>query len=372
MVTVTKPTIYQNNRLKMFRSESYSYNFDLRSGHFQRWGKTIEDDPVWSPYSPEILDVEISAKAGCPLRCSYCYKGNNIGGTPTNMSFATFKTIFDKLPHVITKSGKKIFFVGQIAFGITSVNTNPDLFEIFDYCRQNSVIPNVTINGMDALSDETIRRLVFTCGAIAVSINKTNYHKGVQLIQKMTDYGATQINMPVVIASETIDYVYDIINGIKHDPRLSRLNAIVFLGLKPKNRGSDYKVLPEGEYTRLIKYCLEKQINFGFDSCSCGHFIKSIQSLENLSEIRKKELYQLAEPCESGNFSAYVDVTGKYWHCSFGENNENGGGIDLLKINDFHKEVWMSEQLINWRRCLFDLKRECPLYPEIRSNRKNI
>ena len=365
MVPVTKTTIFQNARIKAFRSFAYNYTFDLRSGNFRRWGHKPEKDPVWSPFGPELVDIEISAGGGCPMRCSFCYKGNGTGGTPTNMSFSTFKSIFDKLPHVVSKTGQKIFFTTQIAFGITSVGANPDLFEIFDYCRQHSVIPNVTINGMDALSNETIRRLVFTCGAIAVSINKTNYHKGVQLIQRMTDYGATQINMHTVVALETINSVYDIIDGIKSDSRLSQLNAVVFLGLKPKNRGENYEVLPGTNYTALINYCLARGINFGFDSCSAPKFEEYLKTAL-ISEERKKQLLSLSERCESGMFSAYIDANGVFWPCSFGEKHEKfPNGIDVTKAKTFLHDVWLADEMSKWRTELINKERECPLYPVI-------
>jgi len=84
--------------VKKFRSSSYNYNFDKRSGLFMRWGEKPEDDPTFAP-APEILDLEISVN-GCPgingTTCPFCYKGNT-SGPPTNMSFATFKAIFDKM-----------------------------------------------------------------------------------------------------------------------------------------------------------------------------------------------------------------------------------------------------------------------------------
>jgi hypothetical protein len=88
--------------------------------------------------------------------------------------------------------------------------------------------------------------------------------------------------------------------------------------------------------------------------------------LATLSDEMKEQLLMRSERCESGLFSAYLDCTGKYWHCSFGEGREDSYGIDVTKVSDFTKEVWLSQPMMEWRTKLFDLKRECPLYPEIR------
>ena len=347
----------------MFRSKTYNYTFDLASGHFQRWGKTPEDDPTWSPFGPEILDIEISEGDGCPMTCAFCYKGNRKGDKAKNMSFATFKTVFDKLPHVV-QNNKRIFFVTQIAFGITSVNSHPELFDIFDYCRSNSVIPNVTINGAEKLTDETVHRLADTCGAMSISINQTNAEQGFTLIKRLNDAGAMQINIHYVLSKQSADYAIDLVNFISNDPRLKKLNAVVFLGLKPKNRGENFDVLPTDDYVELVRFCLITGTRFGFDSCSAPKFDKSLEIL-NLTPEQKKMLASCSERCESGLFSAYIDCDGKYWHCSFGEGLEGRGGIDVVNCDNFHEKIWMNELVQKWRTELFSLNRECPLYPAI-------
>src|SRR3990167_8201583 len=88
------------------RSEHYNWNFNMKTGFFARWGKTLRDDPEIAP-SPEILDCEISTK--CNGKCAFCYKSNTSNGD--NMSFDMFKVIFDKIPQNLT----------QIAFGIGSL-----------------------------------------------------------------------------------------------------------------------------------------------------------------------------------------------------------------------------------------------------------
>ena len=353
---------YGKNRdgelLKFLQSSDYNYAFNFASGYFERWGNTTEDDPTWSPFGPEIMDIEISDGESCPMTCAFCYKGNKKGdSTKSNhMSLETFKQIFSTFPKTVT----------QIAFGITSIGAHPEIFGIFDHCRKNRVVPNVTINGMDPLTDDQIKSLKSLCGAMAISINKTNKDQGFNLIHRLTTAGCQQINIHYVISKQTIDFAYEVINSMKEDPRLANMNAIVFLGLKPKERGQNLAILPTSEYIKLVDHCLATQTKFGFDSCSAPRFDKAVE-VSDLEEVKKKMLLSCSERCESGLFSAYIDCTGKYWHCSFGEGREDSYGIDCTKIVDFTKEVWLSGPMTVWRKKLFSLERECPLYPEIHS-----
>lgn len=340
----------------------------MRSGHSKRWGKRPEHNPPWSPCGPEILDVEISSGGGCPQTCSVCYKGNGKSGQGRHMSFNTFKSIFDKFPHTTTKKGKRIFFLQQLAAGITSITAHPELWEIFDYCRENGVIPNTTINGAEIISDNFLQRLVDTCGAIAVSVNENNFDRAINTIKRMTDLGAPQINIHYVLSVQNSEYLYDkLLISIKDDLRLSQLNAIVFLGLKPLKRGVNYDVLSNEEYLRLVKYCLDKQINFGFDSCGSPKVERAIQFLE-LSPNQKSDILAKCERCESFCFSLYINVDGLVYPCSFGENSQQS--IDITKVNDFIKDVWLSREAKMWRCELFKQNRECPLFPQIRACHK--
>ena len=73
-----------NDRFKIFRSKDYNFNFDLRSGLFQRWGETEEDDPSWSPYGPEIADIEITTSCfGIKNKvCNFCSPAGTLINTP--------------------------------------------------------------------------------------------------------------------------------------------------------------------------------------------------------------------------------------------------------------------------------------------------
>ena len=127
---------------KCFCDVDYNYDFNKKNGKFARWGKTFKDDPPYSPYGNEILDIEISTIChginGKP--CKHCYKSNT--GVGKNMSLETYQTIIKKMPKYNHE-----FFLTQVALGLGDVDANPDLIPILEFTRSLGIIPNLTING---------------------------------------------------------------------------------------------------------------------------------------------------------------------------------------------------------------------------------
>ena len=348
--------IIETDRFKIIRSLKYNSFMDKKTGYFARWGKTKEDDPTLCEFGPEIADIEVSTV--CSFGCKFCYKSNTSKGK--NMSFETFQKVFAKL----TNNGKGSP-LGQIAFGLGNFDANPDLWKIFEYCKENEVTPNVTING-DRMTDADFTRLAKTCGAVAVS-RYTPTDLCYDAVQKLTENGLSQTNIHQVISQESYEDCLQLIEEACTDPRLENLNAIVFLALKERGRGVKMHSLRSAEkYKKLVDKAFKSGVDVGFDSCSAPLFMKAIENHPDY-----EQLYQLAEPCESTLFSIYVDVEGKVWPCSFMENEEYEP-VDLLEIEDFRKECWHSEKLNKFRKelletahcdnCLVKGVRECPKY----------
>ena len=328
-------------RFKKFLSEGYNYVFDRLTGAFARWGNDAEHDPEYSPFGPEILDIEVSTI--CNKGCSHCYKSNTSVGK--NMSLETFKQLFMKFPKTLT----------QIAFGIGDLSANPDLFDIFSYCRKNDVVPNVTVNG-SGLTEEATSAIAELCGAVAVS-----YYDDASCfnaVKKFTDKGMRQVNIHCLLSEETYEKCMELITKSKVDERLVDLNAIVFLLLKPKGQRNYYHCLKDKEkYKRLIDYAFELKAKIGFDSCSANSFIEAIKDKEN-----SKELTMCADPCESSLFSYYINVDGVGFPCSFSEGAEGCKGIDVLNSIDFMRDVWNNEETRGFRSKLLGNCRNCPVY----------
>lgn len=354
-----KAELIETNKGKIFRSENYNFIFDKETGFFARWGKKKEDDPTWSPFGPELADIEISTKCsgvdGIGV-CKFCYKSNTPKGE--HMTFDTFKKLFKNLPKTVT----------QIAFGIGDVDgehANPDMWSMFEYCRQNGVIPNVTVNG-EHVSNEVADKLVAICGAVAVSVY--DKEKSYNTIQKLTERGMSQVNIHYMICKERLEGAYQLMQDRLTDPRLSKMNAIVFLSLKPKGRAKhgNFTSLTIEEFRGLVTKALDSKIAIGFDSCGASKFLEAVKDTP-----RYDEFYQMVEPCESTKFSLYISTEGKFFPCSFveGETVENGGdwkdGLDVVNCNNFIKDIWMNEKTKLFReKCIGCISNggSCPHY----------
>jgi len=353
--------IEENKEEKKLRSTSYNFNFNKVSGYFERWGRTFEDDPDYSPYGPEILDLEISTSVrpeqiknydkdrliydgGCLGKCAFCYKSN--GAYPTyNMNLKEFKNILHTMPKTI----------GQIAFGILNIESNPQFFEMMEYSREQGVIPNYTCHGFD-VTDEVAKRTSELCGAVAVSVyNKIASYNA---IKKFTDNGMDQVNIHYMISEETYDKAFEIMDDMRHDSRLMGMNAIVFLSLKTKGGGENFHQLSTEKYNKLVKYALDKEIPFGFDSCSAHRFLGAVKNHKDY-----KNFEMMAEPCESNLFSHYINCKGESFPCSFAENHEMfPKGLDTLNCNNFLDDIWNAKNSITFRDNLLKNNRHCPLY----------
>jgi len=326
--------------LKLVNHPDYNYIFNMKTGFFARWGETLKKNPEFSPIGPELLDIEVSTI--CSTSCPWCYKSNTSNGK--NMSFIKFKKIFDKIPHNLT----------QIAFGIGDLDANPDLWKMFKYCRENRVIPNLTISG-HTINNSLAEKLSKYCGAVAVSHYKDD--DCFNAVKLLTDKGLKQTNIHKLIAKETLESCYDLINKAKNDSRLKKLNAILFLSLKKKGRGINFHVLSQAEFSELVNYAFKQDVSIGFDSCSANKFLQVIKN------HKKRAIFEMmTEPCESTCFSLYINVEGKAFPCSFLEGENGIEGINVLQVNDFLNNIWFEENNKKFRQKLIKNGRECPCF----------
>ncbi|MFW5752183.1 MAG: radical SAM/SPASM domain-containing protein [bacterium] len=344
-ISINDMVIKDSREKKILRSSWYNYNFYKKDGLFLRWGKNINDDPLFG--LPEIADIEISdiCHGVNNTPCKFCYKSNTPAGH--NMSFGTFSKIIDVLPNSIT----------QVALGIGDIDANADLWEISAYCHEKGIIPNITING-DRLTDYLAGQLARYMGGISVSL----YDKDItyNAVEKLCGLGHGQVNIHYMLSHETYPGAFELIEDVVHDKRLDNLHGVIFLSLKQMGRGKSFTPASQAEFERLIDFALGKGIRFGFDSCSAHKFLKSIETHPD-----KERMEKMVEPCESfGMFSLYVNNRGRYFPCSFAEKAHPDfmDGIDLLSISDFIEECWNSELIREWRNKMIKSNRVCPLY----------
>lgn len=357
-------TVIDGTETKTCNGEDYNFIFDKINGKFMRWGKTLEDDPEFSPIGPEIWDCECTTSCmgvpdnnGVVRPCSFCYKSNTPNGK--NLSFENFKKMIDLFPKTLT----------QIAFGGDSQATsNPDLWNMMAYCREVGVIPNITVAN---ISNEVADLLKQYCGAVACSRyeNKNICYNSVERLA--TQRNMKQINIHAMLSLQTFDRCMETAKDMMTDPRLKDMNAIVFLGLKKCGRAkNNFDIVPFDKFEKLIMFCLNNNIRFGFDSCSACRFEKVVRESKTISESDKVKLAECSESCESSAMSFYTSVDSEYFPCSFTE-GEIGWkkGITMLGANDFFKDVWYHPRVNDWRDRLIKSKkngcRQCLSFPEI-------
>lgn len=398
-------TIYQNKKWKYLRSEFLNYNFNKETGFLQRWGKTHDDDPVYAPF-PEILDIEVTSICNGPNNrlCNFCYKGNSPKGH--NMTFDEFKVIIDKMP-----------FLTQMALGADAHGTtNPDLFRMMEYARSKEIMPNATFSDISA---EVATELVKYAGAIAISVYKhAGFDVAFRSVKNLVQASASNnkiavdskgkiigrydflekkellkvdktlslqelmdkhpekavklykrfgmpINFHFMISAQTINSAYDLIEEIKSNNDLKYINAVVFLSLKQKRRGTKHDYITSIDYSKLVEKCIADEIPFGFDSCSAPSFIESVKNHENFKQFKT-----LTEDCESTLFSSYINEFGSLYPCSFTEDWVEGGwdtGISVLDCNDFISDVWFNPRVVAFREALISNTdsngcRNCPAF----------
>jgi len=396
-----KPKIFlrKNDKgeiIKSFRSDDFNYVINLTNGMVTRWGKGEDDDPPFSPYGPEIMDLEVSTICGGINNkpCSHCYKNNTSVGK--NMSFETFQKIFHKIPPILT----------QIAFGIGDLHSNPDLFKMFDYCQNNShnphVRPNLTTNGW-GLTDEDAKFIASVCGSIAVS-RYSDKDVCYNAVKKLTDAGMKQTNIHQLLSEETYPECFKVIDDIKNDPRLKNYGFVVFLLLKPKGKRNILNTVKSSEkYRQLINYARDNGVRYGFDSCSGPKVLDILKDEIALTipwkklktpSFKVKQMYEdmmkqgfkteatrilrdnaeyeviekvikyseVIECCESSLLSSYINIDGRYFHCSFTEGQEGWQGVDVLNCEDFLKDVWYHPETVKFRNKLLDQEKLRPGY----------
>lgn len=398
---------------KILRSPNTNYNFNKLTGYTEMWGKTKDEDILYSDVGPHILDLEISTICNGYKnvgKCPMCYKnGTNSQTQDQNMSFETFKKILDSLAidcfkitfengfviyatenvvfkvmyeeeiykvklksisvddvlktsegflKIVSKEPAKRYILTQIAYGADSHGiANPEVFEMMSYARSVGVIPNITVAN---LSDDSADKFSKLCGAMSVSCY-SDRNVCYDTIKKLTDRGMKQVNIHFVVHKYSKNIAIDVMKDMMTDERLKDMNAIVFLSLKKKGNGEQMQILSQEGFNEIINFAFENKIKFGMDSCSGAKFINSIHSREDF-----KKIMESVEPCESTKISSYINVAGKFYSCSFCENTESfKEGVNVLDTN-FVKDVWENERTVTWRNNLLEKNAKgdfsCPVF----------
>lgn len=360
-----KCSIFEDSEKQIITSETWNQVYYFVDGRTFSCGRTVHDDPEGPcPAGPCLADIEISSAAeqdvnsALPLNiiteggCSgksckqFCYKQATYNKT-VHMSLDMLKKILDKFTKSLT----------QVAYGVCSIDSHPQLFEILEETHKRRITPNLTLNS-HGVTDEIAEKLSKLCGAIAVSVNPGNKEEAYDCIKKLSqDYGMRQINIHTVVSEESASFAKLICDDMLYDTRLSKCNCVVLLGFKNKTGTNMFSPVAQTTYTDLINYYLDKRVPVGADSCSGAAFKQAIKNRKNA-----KILEQCITSCESLHESFYVNVFGYAYACSFCEGVDDWKeGVDLLKCNSV-MDIWGSAKVSEWRNRMKCRQFECPYY----------
>ena len=229
------------------------------------------------------------------------------------------------------------------------------------WLREQGIIGNLTLTGAD-LDDDMAESLTQYCGACAVSCYDKAKDLCYRTIDKLHSVGRDKwnrdfhVNMHIVIADFSMEHVMSVLEDIKKR-MVPGLSSIVMLHAKPVGRAKNLDCsLSKENLTKVIKFCLDNNISFGFDSCN-GHNVQDI-----LVEMGKPELCSSIEPCESSRCSIYCNVDGKITPCSFIEHVYEDSAIDLLNNDIKIQDVWTQNNMLNAFRNCTRCSKSCPIY----------
>lgn len=257
---------------------------------------------------------------------------------------------------------KNIKGLVSVAFGVGSIDSNPDLYDMMRYCREKSVIPNITING-DRMKDSDYENLANLSGAVSVSYygDDNICFNAIKRLKETAKNNANstlkQCNIHMTYFDGKKEEIYHLFHSyLNKVDGIKDADAIVLLALKQKGRGTKFSPMPYEDFKELVIYALNNNIPLGFDSCSAHRFIEVAKDIGRYDEFK-----DFVEPCEGcGCMSSYISVDGKYYPCSFAEDVTQG--IDVLKCNDFINDAWNNDITLIEKNKLLDNDRHCPYF----------
>lgn len=349
--------VIDNKDSKELQSKGYNYKFNKIDGYFER-----DTELSYSPYGPEILDLEITSGGNCLGKCDFCYKCNNITSKQINLSMDNFKIILDKV--------NQYNQLTQIAFGITNFYANKDFVPMMAHARSKGIIPNYTTHGLDI--DEYAAKITKQlCGAVAVSINLNNIknaYKALKSINLFNKNGMHNINIHYMLSKETYVNIPLLLRILKENN--IQFKSIVFLQFKNKSTDK-YHSVDKDIFKDIIKLMHLFGVSYGMDSCSAGIYLDALNDI-NPKLVEKQKDY--IESCESSLFSSYINCKGEFFPCSFAE---YGKGLDVIKCKNFIEDIWENEKTIDFRMNLIKTTklckikgihdcRYCPIYTNLR------
>lgn len=137
---MNKFKFYEDSTVKMVRSENVNYNFNKITGYTETWGKTKDDEVIYSDIGPHILDIEISTVCDGPKgvgRCHMCSPPGTKINTPEG-----FKNIEDIVVGDVV--------LGSVIFSKSYIKKST-VKELYEHNFDGELIKITTVSGNELL-----------------------------------------------------------------------------------------------------------------------------------------------------------------------------------------------------------------------------
>ena len=325
----------------------YHFLADPKSGVTFRWGKTLDDNPLFAPV-PELADISISNR--CSKGCSFCYKDSTPNGKV--MRVEEYCQVLDSL------CSAEYGTVFQVAIGGGEPLEHPDFLRIVDETVKRGIVLNFTTNGL-LLTKETLDAIKGKVGAMAISASSLSDLMRIRSAVDCAD--GLKVNIHYILSKESIMEATEMVKGA-YNKLLKGINAVVFLTYKPAGRGTNNLLLRESEDFDSFINAVKTPIiscKIGFDACFVPMLIRG-KAVRN----------EMVDVCEGGFFSVYIDENMRVSPCSF------SGSRDSYSLREYgFYDIWLKKLQAHRERIRNDCKRDCaaremcrgccPYYPQI-------
>ncbi len=277
----------------------------------------LKESTLWDTTDESIgmlsapTEVHFANTNRCSGGCEHCYM--EAGQADDNeMDTDTFKKALDVL------SEMKVF---HVALGGGDALERDDLFEIAAYARDKSIVPNLTISGINLTDDIAKKMHVF--GQVNVSVDGLGSNYGIFRGKDLFDHADKALDMLIRAGISTgINCVlgrdnFDMLDELFAYAADKNLNEIEFLRLKPSGRGRQLYLQQRTTYTQNAaltpklaelseKYSLTAKIDCSFVPMLCYHNPPG-EVLESMATYG----------CQAGNVLLGARSDGSVSGCSF-------------------------------------------------------
>ncbi len=338
--------IIANNDPPFLAFVNRDYMRELGLGESELWNTSDESIGLLS--APTEVHFSITEK--CSVRCQHCYidAGKQ---TPGELDVESLRRALDIL------SEMKVF---HIAFAGGDAMERPELFELAQYARSRSIIPNFTVSGFNMNTEVARKMRIF--GQVNVSIDGVGEKYGALRPQRMFKIADKAVDLLVeagvptgincLVSRSTFEGIEELFKYAK----AKKANHISFLRFKPAGRAKRFYEREKITYQQTIdflpllrrltaKYKLNIKTDCSFMPMICYH-CPSLESFETVTSYG----------CEAGNVLMGMRSDGQVTACSFLNNTPD---ISIFDLQSALQSGNCFEKIRNWTKTAVEPCKSC-------------